>query len=71
MGKNVHLIPFLRVADRGRVGLPAFAPGEGDQQDVFADHPVHRRTQHEFHGMIDEWRDSCWLGHFSLFLGVS
>jgi hypothetical protein len=42
MGKNVHLIVFLRVADRGGVSLPAFATGEGDQQDVFADYPVRR-----------------------------
>ncbi len=56
-----------RVADRGGVGLPAFAPGEGDQQDAFADHAVHRRAQYEFHGPVEDgWYGGC-FGHCSLF----
>ena len=37
MGKNIDLIPFLRVADWGCIGLSAFSASESDQQDVFAD----------------------------------
>ena len=64
--KMQYLIVELGVADRGGEGLAAFAPGEGDQQDGFADHGVDRRAQDEFHGCIDVGRDGWGLGHLCL-----